>query len=94
MKKTDSLFKQLHDANEKLKQVQKELDEVRESYSKHTIGCEIWKGSKLLLLDKVKKENEMLLDKLHRIDYIVDREVFDTESNEFKIWKIINKVSE
>lgn len=85
MKKTDSLFKQLHEANEKYKDLEKKFIE-------HTVGCEHWKGSKLIIIENLKKENETLKEKISEIDAIVDKEVFDTESNEFKIWKIINKV--
>jgi len=93
MKKTDSLFKQLHEANEKIKTLQKELDEVRENYSKHTIGCEIWKGSKILLIETLKKDNKMLADKIYYINEIVDNPDFHLQSNEFKIWEIINDIS-
>ena len=85
MKKTDSLFKQLHDANEKYKSLETQ-------FINHTIGCEHWKGSKLIIIENLKKENETLREKISEIDAIVDKEFFDTESNEFKIWKIINKV--
>lgn len=87
MKKTDSLFKQLHDANEKYKQLEKQFID-------HTVGCEHWKGSKILLIEILKKDNKMLADKIYDINEIVDKEQFNTESNEFKIWQIINRGTE
>lgn len=89
----DGYFQCQEDMADEISNLTKELEEVRKNYINHTIGCEIWRGSKLLLLDKVKKENECLLNKIHEIDSIVDKEVFDVESNEFKIWKIINSLN-
>ena len=92
MKKTDTLFKQLHEANEKIKELELDKLELLNIYKTHTIGCEIWKGSKLIIIENLKNENETLKEKISEIDAIVDKDFFDIGSNEFKIFKIINKV--
>lgn len=71
-----------------------ELAEVRENFKRHTIGCEHWKGSKILLIENLKKEVEVLTQKVNEINDIVDNPDFDMRSNEYRIWEIINGIPE
>lgn len=71
-----------------------ELAEVRENFNRHTIGCEHWKGSKLIIIENLKKEVEALTQKVNEINDIVDNPDFDMRSNEYRIWEIINGIPE